>query len=243
MVKFHYSLFLILFLLSCQNETNDFTGQEQTKPAEISVDPFEKESIEHTQGPTTLSPTTFGEVTIEASFQNGGSLRWIGLCRDNDVSVIIRNGSDSVINIFQNWNSWGYYNFHFEIETDDSLYIVKRTKNTWWKNFPSYHSINPGQSLVFNFNLKDSSCVEHDEKIERVKGLTMWTGMPKKEYNHARLKVVYELPESEKYNNWLKIGRGGRDFSKDSLNSEENLGIVMFTGRLVSPAVDIKILK
>lgn len=126
---------------------------------------------------------------MEISMPNGDSLRSLGLCwSSNPIDVIIRNSTDSTIHFYENWNSYGYYNFSFEIETDDSLYLITKTHRLWWRNFPSSISIPPNQSMVFHFNLTDSTCVNRSQQKYT------WKGLPNKEYEFAILRVKYHLP-------------------------------------------------
>src|SRR5882757_8849984 len=39
-------------------------------------------------------------------------------CADNKVFVLIKNNTDSVVRFYEQWNSWGYYNFSFKVETE-----------------------------------------------------------------------------------------------------------------------------
>jgi hypothetical protein len=174
-------------------------------------------------------------VSIELSLPHGDSLKYFGLCQyENPVDVIIRNNSNEMKFFYENWNSWGYYNFHFEIETEDSVYQIRKTRHVWWRNFPSYHSVNPNESLVFHFNLIDSSCFEHDSKIERIRGLKQWIGFPNKEYQHAKIKVIYEL--QKEYATLLNQGFRFR-------NLVENDTTIIFSKKLVSKPVNIQILQ
>lgn len=183
-------------------------------------------------------------VSIELSMPYGDSLRWLGLCWDqNPVDIIIRNQTDSTVYFYEDWNSWGFYNFKFQIETEDSVYLVTRTNHGWWKNFPSIHHLNPKQSLVFHYNLIDSACTEHNASIERIKGLEQWTGLPQREYDYARIQVVYELPEEYKY----LINHGFRNLNAMLGNGSDspimpNDTTFMFSHKLISEPIDIKII-
>ncbi len=184
-------------------------------------------------------------VSIELSMPYGDSLRWLGICWDkNPVDVIIRNHSDSMIYFYEDWNSWGYYNFKFKIETKDSIYLITRTNHSWWRNFPSIHTINPNQSLVFHFDLTDSACFEHNAAIEKVRGLKQWTGLPQKKYESAKISVIYELPDEYKY----LVNSGFRNL-KSFLNNEsdslvkKNDTTFIFSQILISEPVKIEIIE
>lgn len=177
---------------------------------------------------------TNNEVSIELSMPHGDSLKLFGPCwSENEVDVIIRNGSDSTIHFYENWNSWGYFNFHFELETADSLYHIKREDRLWWRNFPSFHSINPDESLVFHFNVLDSACFDQNARGENIRSLKNWTGFPQTNYERAKLRVVYELPEESHI-----LPR--REYSRDSVKLNP---IYMFSEKLVSKDLNITVIR
>jgi hypothetical protein len=80
----------------------------------------------------------------------------------NDSAMIARlvfyNHSDSIASFYEGWNSWGYFNISFEIETKEGSYRVYPMDRDWNKNFPSYHILFPGDSVVYHYDLTRSSC-------------------------------------------------------------------------------------
>lgn len=213
----HFFLLIMLasIVYSCNQDNNRNSNLEADK-AETSSDSKEG-------------------VSIELSLPHGHSLKYFGLCWDkNPVDVIIRNNTNSMIHFYENWNSWGYYNLHFKIETHDSLYTISRTRKVWFRNFPSYHSINPDESLVFHYNLRDSSCVDYDINNEKIKGYDHWTGFPEKEYDFAKIQVIYEIPEEP------AILLNHRFRLRDSTESDTTF---IFSKKLISKPVNIQILK
>lgn len=176
-----------------------------------------------------------GDVTIELSIPNGDSLRTFGLCWDkNPVDVIIRNQTDSVICFYEDWNSWGYFNIKFQIETADSTYMIMRIKRGgWWKNFPSIHKINPNQSLVFHYELIDSSCAERFGIDELSKRSMQWTGLPRKGYKSSKIRAIYELPkEYELLDNTVFMSAGSK-----------NESTFMFSQKLISEPLSVRIIE
>ena len=184
-------------------------------------------------------------VSIELSMPYGDSLRLFGICwQENPVEIIVRNQSDSVVNFYQSWNSWGFYNFSFQIETNDSIYHIKRTRNVWFKNFPSFHSINPNESLVFHFNLIDSTCFNPEDKITISRGLQRWNGLPNKEYESAKIKVMYELPIEDRFIiNKRFEGLGSRLENKSDSIVQKVDTVDIFHRTLESKSLNIKIKK
>jgi len=106
----------------------------------------------------------------------------------NVVHLVIHNGSDSAISFYENSNSWGYYNFSFEIETEDSTLFITRTDRIWWRNFPSTQKLLPNQTLNLSFNLIDSLAAGNRNYLA-------WKGFPQLSYRKAKIRVHYNLPE------------------------------------------------
>lgn len=132
-------------------------------------------------------------VSIELSIPHGEGLKSLNECSsfDNDIFVVIRNNSDSIVRLYENWNSYGYYNFTFEIKTNDSIYTVSRPKKLWYRNFPSHHSVLPQESIVFHFDFIDSICAtsRSDHGIFN----DGWIGFPK-QTDTALIRVIYDVP-------------------------------------------------
>ena len=198
-----YTSLFTLFIWSCKD---NIANIDQTK---INTNSIQNSKIE-----------------IELSIPHGDSLKYLGLhCEGNPIYVIIHNKTDSIIHFYQDWNSWGYYNTEFEITTYDSIYRIKRGSHVWWKNFPSYYSINPNQSLVLPFNLSDTSCYNINKKV--IKGEQPgWIGIPTKGYDYAEIKAIYTVDKNMEHNYFLR----------DSINYTK-----MWTGTLISKPISIKI--
>lgn len=185
------------------------------------------------------------DVSIELSMPHGDELRRLGICwEENHVDVIIRNQTDSAIYLYQNWNSWGYYNFSFQIETADSIYTIKRTQSAWWKNFPSTHFINPQQSLVFHFNLIDSTCPKSSGDIIISKNEKLWVGLPKTRYASAKMRVIYELPEVDRIKTFRRMTNIEECVKKEDAEIKFQMDSnYIYPRKLVSKSVDISIVK
>jgi len=65
--------------------------------------------------------------------------------------VLLTNTSTAPINLFEEWNSFGYYGLSFDIKYPDgrTVHLVKKPRG-WDKNFPSTVTIEPGGFYVFN---------------------------------------------------------------------------------------------
>ncbi|PHR27619.1 MAG: hypothetical protein COA38_13210 [Fluviicola sp.] len=162
-------------------------------------------------------------VTIELSIPHGNRLRVLNDCSslNNDVFIIIRNDTDSIVRFYENWNSYGYYNFTFEIKTTDSTYTVSRPHKLWYRNFPTHHNISLGESIVFQFDLIDTVCASRG----RDHGISVngWIGIPNK-IDTALIRVIYSLPsEYESYPDPMRRRLDYLEYldNKDELNEIE----------------------
>jgi|GEM_PF-4239695 len=104
--------------------------------------------------------------------------------------VTIHNNSDSSIYFYENWNSYGYYNFTFELETEDSTYLLRRAKTLWYRNFPSYTCVAPFDSLQFDFILIDSLTA-----MDR--GENGWVGFPTHPTEFGYIRAKYTLNKDD----------------------------------------------
>lgn len=138
----------------------------------------------------------------------------------NLVHLVIYNGSDSAISFYESTNSWGYSNFSFEIETEDSTYIITRTDRLWWRNFPSTQEILPNQTLKLTFNLIDSLAAGN-------RTFLAWKGLPQRAYRNAKIRVHYHLPEMD----WSLPDFAARNYSEiyDRDTTSETSYIVEFS--------------
>ena len=139
-----------------------------------------------------VTETESVEIELSVPHSEGKKSIYLG-CDSKPISVIFHNNTDSIVRMYEDWNSWGYYNISFEITTNDSIYILQKGPGGWWKNFPSYNAINPGESLVFNFVLEDSFCFPHRKVIRG--SYRGWNGLPHKNYDSAKIRVLYELKD------------------------------------------------
>lgn len=177
---------------------------------------------------------------MELSLPYGDSLKHFRPCEyTNPVDVIIKNSTDSIVHFYENRNRLGYYNFHFQIETQDSLYIIEKTRATWTRGFPLYHSINPGESLVFHFDLLSSTCPNHKEETEGFGATRKWEGLPIEEYKNATIRAVYEIPEEQKFiiNNGFRVLNDGNELK----DSTQNDTIFIYPEKLISNPINIQI--
>lgn len=148
----------------------------------------------YSNGQSSNKKTTEQNVSIELSIPHGDGLRRLNNCVDidNEVFIILTNNTDSTVSVYENWNSYGYYNFSFEIKLKDSIYVVTRPQKLWYRNFPSHHSILPNETIVFQFDLIDTSCA----RMRCYRGIQQedgWVGLPDHR-DTAQIRVIYSLP-------------------------------------------------
>lgn len=104
------------------------------------------------------------------------------------VTVVVRNNGPCPYLLFETWNTWGYYTAGFEIETPDHVYFVKHQESIWFRNFESVLELAPGDSTVFEFNLRDSAYVNDIWE-------DAWVGLPEQLDGPATIRFRYELTE------------------------------------------------
>ena len=75
--------------------------------------------------------------------------------------IVIENSSDNQINLWREWNFWGYFNLQFQLTNEEGhTWIVKKKEKEWEKNFPDFLSFKPQDKMVievtFNPNVWDN---------------------------------------------------------------------------------------
>ncbi len=64
-----------------------------------------------------------------------------------DLIVEITNTSAHELRLFEEWNSWGYCNLKFVFDNGFHEYWVCKQPGLWYRNFPSWHTLAPGESF------------------------------------------------------------------------------------------------
>ena len=88
--------------------------------------------------------------------------RYVGLRQsDPHINVVLQNTSSKPINIFEEWNSWGYNNLRLEItkvdgKVLDKPLVVRKGMMAWGANFSSAETLAPGDALVREVRLQVS---------------------------------------------------------------------------------------
>jgi hypothetical protein len=81
---------------------------------------------------------------------------------DPHIDVVLQNTSSQPINVFQDWNSWGFNNLSLEITKLDGKVlspplVVKRGMGAWTMNFAEAQIIRPGEAIVREVHLYNPS--------------------------------------------------------------------------------------
>ena len=132
-------------------------------------------------------------------------------CVDNDIDVILRNNSDSVIRVPFPDHDPGYYNITFEIKTADSIYHISKAPNHWLHSDLCDYRVMPGESFVIKCNLRPYACDEDTSDRKPLKRKILrsghdWNGLPIKPYDSAMIRCIYQsqpINESESAGQFL----------------------------------------
>lgn len=98
--------------------------------------------------------------------------------------VVIENVSDRPQQIYDEWNSWGYFNLHFEFWTPDGeRKMMKKLGKSWFNNVPTSTTLQPGEVTVWDVYPND----------------TIWTAVPLPERHHevkVRIRAIFEQKDA-----------------------------------------------
>lgn len=94
------------------------------------------------------------KISISPTFTSDNSDSSIALHHnDPHINVVLQNTSDKPIRVYQDWNSWGYYNLTLQITSVDGKKLDKplnigRGPGMWLANTASTDIIEAGQAMV-----------------------------------------------------------------------------------------------
>jgi hypothetical protein len=69
------------------------------------------------------------------------------------LTVILENTSDKPIELYDSWNSWGWYNVKLEWQTKDGKGTVRPVQRAWTQNSPTVTEVPPGGAIVREVDL------------------------------------------------------------------------------------------
>lgn len=102
-----------------------------------------------------------------------------------NINVLFINHTDTAVSFFEDWNSWGYYNLSFEIRSGNTSFLITKKERDWPKNFPSFKTLFPGDSLELRFDNFSSEC-----------SFYQYSGLINAVLNPgSSIKAIYQLPE------------------------------------------------
>ena len=120
--------------------------------------------------------------------------------------VVITNNSNQAQNLWESWNSWGFFNLRFDILDGQGVVqdsIVKTPDTCWTMNFPSYTTLKPKQHFVIEVDLSKPEWVV--ARKERP-----YTPFAQTDYatnkGQLRIHALFEIPkdnETEKQSVWV----------------------------------------
>jgi hypothetical protein len=101
--------------------------------------------------------------------------------KNSHICFSLQNNSNKEVRLWEEWNSWGYYNISMKIITNDSIYTVRKNESRWDKNIPTYFILKPDESKQFDINLNSKD----------------WQGLPAKNIKDSEIQIFYEIPVDE----------------------------------------------
>jgi len=100
-----------------------------------------------------------------------------------EVRVLIINHTDTVASFFEDWNSWGYFNISFQVTALNTTYVVSKKARDWDKNFPSYKTLFPGDTLSVKYSFDYGGCVSSSFNAT----------IPQPRTTRIKIQAVYQL--------------------------------------------------
>ena len=111
--------------------------------------------------------------------------------------VIVTNTSDRDLNLWETWNSWGYFNLRFDVLDGMGKVAYSITKNQnreWTVNYPSWVTLKPGEHFILDVYFDRETWVMPFLKTPKSRG----------KFN-LKLRAVFEIKpdaEAKKYGIW-----------------------------------------
>lgn len=99
--------------------------------------------------------------------------------RQADCLVVVKNISKKPLALYEEWNSWGYYNLKFVFAGDSNEYVVTKKPGVWYRNFESCQILEPGESLTIPVAFADH----------------IWSGLEPVRKNARQIKTIRALFE------------------------------------------------
>lgn len=73
------------------------------------------------------------------------------------LSVTVSNTASQELRLWELENSWGWFSisFHLKGESDENIYIIKRSSRDWTRDGPSFFVLSPGETREIQLDIKD----------------------------------------------------------------------------------------
>lgn len=123
-----------------------------------------------------------------------GDQRALSLNTGGAFHVLLTNTSSNTQRIWEDWCSWGYYGLKFQCtDASGKTWLIVKRPHEWTKNYASYATLLPGESLVISVELADKET---------------WAGLPMIESNASKFTFqavleVEKTAESNSMNVWV----------------------------------------
>ncbi|HVX84379.1 MAG TPA: hypothetical protein VH253_06150 [Phycisphaerae bacterium] len=118
------------------------------------------------------------ELQVTVATPEGGV--WMLRDKSSALEVVLGNLTGKPMELYQSWNSWGYFNLTLEWEADGKKGTVTPVGRGWTKNFPSTTTVPAGGVMVRSVDIGGD-----------------WTGWPElKDGMKLTLRAVYDSKEN-----------------------------------------------
>ncbi|MFT7613257.1 MAG: hypothetical protein ACI9J3_002229 [Parvicellaceae bacterium] len=126
-MKLIYPILIVAFAFSCQSDT------------EPDVEVFESQLIKE-----------------ENQIVNGVGIEILG-SEGSFIELKLSNVSEDTVRLWEEWNSWGYYNLSFQLKSERAEFEFKKKPRAWTVNFPSHYCLRPMSDSVFLVDFKSEN--------------------------------------------------------------------------------------
>ncbi len=147
---------------------------------------------------------------------------------DPHLNIVLQNTSDKPIRVYQDWNSWGYFNLTLQITAVDGKALDKplnigRGPGVWFANVPTTDFIGAGQAVVREVHLNLPAEIFDSKKpaSDKKSGVNWrrYFGFPFPPADNSRTLTMRAM-----FNNSDNKGTGGKDAGE------------VWTGAVASPS-------
>ncbi|MDX2283840.1 MAG: hypothetical protein NW241_06740 [Bacteroidia bacterium] len=82
-------------------------------------------------------------------------LREISMDRYPRLHVLLVNRGAKPVNIWKDWNTWGYFNLTLTWEAGGKTYLIRRLPpQAWDGDFPDFWTLPPGETLILEVDMR-----------------------------------------------------------------------------------------